>query len=362
MKASTEFRLVVLLVATCTSAWAINKPLDSLKFSDPRKITNPYLPLGSLKQDILEGTEGGHKMRIERTVKPDVHRSFTFGDKTIESLAVEDREFKDGELEEVAMDYFAQATDGTVLYLGEDVDEYKDGKVVSHEGSWLLGKDTKTPGVMMPARPKVGATFKSEDVNKEIHEDDEVISATEDVNVSAGSYRNCIKVKETLAEGEVEYKYFAFGVGCVREASKDGNVVLISHNAKSKEEMRKEAEEKARANAQAGSKKKIFQDPLAREALALVGVDAAAEEYWFDAIHDESLPQSERQDLIDDLNEQGLPDPHHPTRADVRIIEERIKALEALIATLPKGLKYDEAMKDLNQLWRVANGSPEVIH
>jgi len=37
------------------------------KFSHPRDITNPYLPLANLKQDILEGTEDGKKIHIERT-------------------------------------------------------------------------------------------------------------------------------------------------------------------------------------------------------------------------------------------------------------------------------------------------------
>ena len=346
-----------MLVAACTSASAANKPLDSLKFSDSRRITNPYLPLYSLKQDVLEGTEGGHKIRIERTVKPEVHKTFTIGGKTVESLAVEDREFKDGELEEVALDYFAQATDGTVLYLGEDVDEYKDGKIASHEGSWLFGKDTKNPGVIMPARPAVGATFKSEDVNKEIHEDDEIVSASESVTVPAGSYKNCVKVKETLAEGDVEYKYFAFGVGCVREVPKDGNVVLITHNVKSKDEMRKEAEAKAQANAQAGQgKKKVVVDPLAREALALVGVNPEAEKYWLDAVNDTSLPKSERQDLVDDLNEQGLPDPHHPTPDDLAMILKRLDILERIGPNLTD-LEYQEALRDLKQMGRVATGA-----
>ncbi|MGZ4963391.1 MAG: hypothetical protein ACXWC8_12620 [Limisphaerales bacterium] len=362
MKTLPNPGFTALLFLACSSVWAASAPLDALKFKDPRSITNPYLPLASLKQDVLEGTEGGHKIRIERTAKPDVRKTFTIGDKTIESLAVEDREIKDGELEEVAMDYFAQADDGTVLYLGEDVNEYKDGKVVSHEGSWLLGKDTKTPGVIMPARPRVGAKFKSEDVNQDIHEEDEVIAGSENVTVPAGSYQNCIKVKETLADGDVEYKYFAFGIGCVREVPKDGNVVLISHSAKSKAEMRAEAEAKAQANAQAGqSKKKVVQDSLAREAMALVGVDPAAEKYWMDAINDPSLPKSERQDLVDDLNEGGFPDPHHPTPEDIAIIMKRLDLLERLGDKVPPDLQSEEVIKDLRQMGRVATGSREKI-
>ena len=34
---------------------------NTMKFSHPRDITNPYLPLSALKQDILEGTEDGKK-------------------------------------------------------------------------------------------------------------------------------------------------------------------------------------------------------------------------------------------------------------------------------------------------------------
>ena len=126
---------------------------------------------------------------------------------------VEDREFENGPLAEVALDYFAQDDSGTVYYLGEDVDEYEKGKVKSHGGSWLLGKDAQTPGVIMPAHPKVGDKFKSEDVSKEINESDEVISASETVTVPAGTFANCVKTKESLGDGTVEYKYYAPGGG-----------------------------------------------------------------------------------------------------------------------------------------------------
>src|SRR5208337_2022154 len=61
----------------------------TMKFSHPRDITNPYLPLATLKQDTLEGTEGGKKVHIERTVMPDKHKTFTLGKQTIEALVVE---------------------------------------------------------------------------------------------------------------------------------------------------------------------------------------------------------------------------------------------------------------------------------
>lgn len=218
--------------AAAETAAAGKKVSATLKFSHPRDITNPLLPLAYLKQDILEGTEAGAKVRVERTLMPDKHKTFKFAGQKVEALAMEDREFKNGALEEVTLDYFAQDDEGNVYYLGEDVDEYENGKVTGHEGAWLLGKDTQTPGVIIPAHPKVGDKFKSEDVNKEIHEDDEVISVNETIAVPAGTFQNCVKVKETLADGTAEYKYYAPGTGVVREVPATGDEVLVSHKAR----------------------------------------------------------------------------------------------------------------------------------
>jgi len=93
--------VVYVLLATCWSANpAGNPPADTPRFSHQREITNPYLPLASLKQDILEsGSE-----RIERTVRPERRRTLQIHHQTVEPLTVEDREFKHDQLAEVAFD------------------------------------------------------------------------------------------------------------------------------------------------------------------------------------------------------------------------------------------------------------------
>ena len=202
------------------------------QFSHPREITNPWLPLASVKQNILEGKEGGKALRVERTARPDLRKVFKAGRQTVETLAVEDREFEDGQLAEVTLDYFAQGDDGAVYYLGEDVDEYKEGKVVGHGGAWLYGKDAKSPGILMPTSPKIGDKFKAEDVLGITTEDDEVVSDSETVTVPAGTYRNCLKVKELLSDGKTEYKYYARGVGCVKEVPAEGELVLRTHSTR----------------------------------------------------------------------------------------------------------------------------------
>ena len=151
------------------------------------------------------------------------------GDMKVEALVVEDRSFLNGELEEVATDYFAQDDNGNVYYLGEEVDEYKDGKIINHEGSWMTGKDTQVPGVLFPAKPTVGAKWRSEDVSKTISEKDEIISINETVTVPAGTFKDVIKVKEKLGDGKTEFKYYAKGFGVIREMPSDGDELLVSH-------------------------------------------------------------------------------------------------------------------------------------
>ena len=98
------------------------------------------------------------------------------------------------------------------------------------------------------------------------------------------------------------------------------------------------------------------QDPLARAALSLVGADPNAEEYWLGAIFDPNLPDKEREDLMEDLNEDGLSDPQHPSAEDMQLIANRLPIIEeAATAAAQRGDTFAlthlwEAYKDLNNL------------
>jgi hypothetical protein len=219
-----------LAMTGCASAGPDDgNPAGHATFSHPRDITNPYLPLGSLKQDILESKDE----RVERTARPEIRRTFQIGDQEVVALAVEDREFDSaGRMTETTLDYFAQDDDGTVYYLGEDVNTYKNGKISGHSGAWLLGRDTKTPGVLLPAHPKVGDTFQSENVPGITREDDEVASCSETVTVPAGTFHDCLKVKEHASDGATEYTLYAPGVGVVAEMDSEPGLLLKSHTTK----------------------------------------------------------------------------------------------------------------------------------
>jgi hypothetical protein len=202
-----------------------NSQTEPPRFSHPQAITNPYLPLAFLKQDVLENESG----RVERTAKPEVHKIFQVDGQTVEALVVEDRDYENGRLTEVTLDYFAQADDGAVYSLGEDVDEYKNGQVVGHGGAWLWGKDTQRPGVLMPAHPRDSEKFLAEDVPHITWEKDEVVSVSETVTVPAGTWQNCVRIKETASDGATEYKLYAPGVGCVKEIEGKAELPLKSH-------------------------------------------------------------------------------------------------------------------------------------
>ena len=185
--------------------------------------------MASLKLDVLQNG----RQRVERTARPEVRKTFQIGNRTVEALTVEDREFDaGGNLTEATRDYFAQDDDGTVYYLGEDVDEYKDGQITGHSGAWLLGRDARNPGVIMPAHPDVGDKFNAEDVPHITREADEVISVSETAVVPAGTFRNCVKIKEAASDGDTEYKLYAPGVGCVAEFEGSDPLLLTSHAAK----------------------------------------------------------------------------------------------------------------------------------
>ena len=107
---------------------------------------------------------------------------------------------------------------------------------------------------------------------------------------------------------------------------------------------------------------KVVADPVAREALVFVGADPAAEAYWFEAINDPTLSASERQDLIEDLNEEGFADPHHPTADDLPLIVNRLELIEEIAADAMDDVNSDafaEAHKDLVRMAQIAEADGE---
>lgn len=109
--------------------------------------------------------------------------------------------------------------------------------------------------------------------------------------------------------------------------------------------------------------KRVLQNPEARVALSLVGVDPAAEEYWLGAIFDENLPDKEREDLIEDLNEEGLTDKKRPGPEDLPLILKRIALIEEITPRADEFMlrHLREAHKDLLNLAHVSQGGGQPV-
>lgn len=146
----------------------------------------------------------------------------------VETRIVEERETKGGQLIEVSRNYFAiNRRTNSVFYFGEEVDIYKDGKLVNHEGAWSAGVKGAKYGLMMPGEALLRARFYQEVAPGVALDRAEIVSTTTAVKTPAGEFKNCVKVEETtpLEPGVKEYKLYAPGVGLVQ----DGDLKLVKY-------------------------------------------------------------------------------------------------------------------------------------
>lgn len=224
--------LALFLVTSCIAGTAVadgeqrSKP-ERGRFTNPSEITNPYLPISTFHECRLAGNDQGTELRVTRTLLNRT-KSFRVRGARIEAAVVRDRVIGDGRLIELTHDYFAQNDAGTVFYFGEQVNEYAPGQPISHEGQWLLGRDTNHPGVLMPAHPQLGDSFKSERVPGITHEIDHVVAKGR-AGVEGHGYRDVMKVRENARPPrETEFKQYARGTGVITEAN--GGVHLLGCN------------------------------------------------------------------------------------------------------------------------------------
>ena len=206
---------------------AVGPDQSKAEFSDPTDIDNRYYPLTEFDRCVLRGREDGARVRVVRTPL-DRTKRFEHNGQPVRAAVILDREFEDGELVERTYDYFAQDDRGTVWYLGEDVDEIEDGKVVGHGGAWLYGRDTDRMGVGMPAHPRVGSRWRHEDVPGGPIENDKVVAILDKATVRGKTYHDVLKVRElNPPDDEPEFKLYAPRVGNIQERPPDGRLGLV---------------------------------------------------------------------------------------------------------------------------------------
>jgi hypothetical protein len=224
-------RLVLTLVASLTGAaawpqssganppWQQEFNMASCTLTDVGR--NRYFVLEPGFQTILEGNNT--KLQITVLDETKVISGIT-------SRVVEEREWKRGSLYEVSKNYFAICGQTkNVFYFGEDVDSYERGKIAKHDGSWLAGAGRNKAGLIMAGTPKTGMRYYQEVAPDVAMDRAEIVSVDETCRTPAGTFSNCLKIKETspLEPGVTEYKYYAPDIGLVR----DGELQLTRHGS-----------------------------------------------------------------------------------------------------------------------------------
>ena len=133
----------------------------------------------------------------------------------VKTLIVRDRVYLDGVILEDTMDYFAQHKNGAVWYFGEDVDNYEDGVLVDHDGTWHAGVDGARPGRLMLAHPKVGQVYREEYYAGQAEDMAKVLSITATIRTPLGTFNNCLKTENwsPLEPGVKEHKFYCRQVG-----------------------------------------------------------------------------------------------------------------------------------------------------
>jgi len=194
--------------AAAATTWRDHFEVDRAQLAATGR--NPWLTMAPGR--VLELAEHGNTLRI--TVLPET--------KVVDGVTcgiLEERETKKGALIEVSRNYFAtDPATHDVYYFGEDVDNYRDGKIVHHESAWLAGEKGARFGLMVAGRPVKGDRWFQEIAPDVAMDRVEVVDVDATVKTPAGTFEHCLHLQETTPlESDVSHKYFAPGIGLVKD-------------------------------------------------------------------------------------------------------------------------------------------------
>jgi hypothetical protein len=184
------------------------------------RVDNPWFPLTPGTIYVYRGVKDGEPSRDVVTV--------THGIKRIEGVpcvVVEDRLYLSGRLEERTTDWYTQDRQGNVWYFGEQTAELdKQGRVTSTAGTWQAGRNGATPGIYMPAHPKVGQSGRQEYYKGHAEDHFQVLSLHATVKAPYISSKNALLTKEwtPLERGVIDHKLYVRGIGTALEQTVKG--------------------------------------------------------------------------------------------------------------------------------------------
>ena len=196
--------------------------IDPSRFS--AEIDNPYWPMAPGTVWIYRAGEQRVEVRVTNRTRS------VMG---VETRVVHDVVTENGVPVEDTFDWYAQDDDGNVWYFGEQTTEFEDGKPAGHAGAWEAGVDGALPGVVVPAEPEVGMSYRQEYYAGEAEDRATVLSVDATASVPYGEFTEALQTEDTtpLEPGIVEHKFYARDVGpvlAVKVKGETGREELVS--------------------------------------------------------------------------------------------------------------------------------------
>ncbi|MGH0037376.1 MAG: hypothetical protein ACQGVK_20305 [Myxococcota bacterium] len=196
---------------------------------------NPYLPLAA--GNLWRYSDGEETVTVRVLDETKLIEGVT-------CIVVNDVVEEEGRLVEDTDDWFAQRSDGTIDYCGEEAkdfeyfegDEPMEPELVEIEGSFKAGRDGDKSGTLFPGSPRVGMKYRqewspsnAEDVAEVLStrygygNDDRFDDLVPSLLVEHLCDDDCVVTADTtpLEPDALEYKFYARGVGFFLEVKPD---------------------------------------------------------------------------------------------------------------------------------------------
>jgi hypothetical protein len=196
------------------------------------RVDNQWFPLLPGTRYVYTGVKNGNTSRDVVTV---THQTKTIVG--VPCVAVHDRLYLRGRLEERTTDWYSQDSKGNVWYFGENTAERdKQGHITNTSGTWRAGVGGAQPGIYMPAHPRVGQSGLQEYYKGQAEDHFKVVSLFGTVAGSESREGLLTEEWSPLEPGVLDHKMYVRGIGTVLEQTEKGGnerneLVSVTRNA-----------------------------------------------------------------------------------------------------------------------------------
>jgi hypothetical protein len=201
--------------ASATSTFPqTSEPADLDPADFTTQVDNRYFPLPVGAQWRIRVTDQEGTVQQEVITVTDRTKRIADG---VTARVVHDVVSEDGRPVEITDDWYAQDGDGNVWYFGEDTAEIKPNGQRDTSGSFEAGVRGADAGVIMPAHPAAGMTYREEYFKGQAEDRSRVLALDEQAEVPFGHFTDVLLTEDyTPVEPDVlELKMYAPGIGQV---------------------------------------------------------------------------------------------------------------------------------------------------